>query len=32
MQIIDIQEKDYNNHIKNNRAFNKTITNHSCYG
>ena len=34
MQIIDIQEKDYNKHMKkkNNHALNKTITNHSCYG
>ena len=33
MQIIDIQEKNYNNHIKkNNHAINKTIINNSCYG
>ena len=29
MQIIDIQEKDYNNHIKNNHALNKTMINNS---
>ena len=34
MQIIDIQERDYNNHIKkkNNHALNKTTINNSCYG
>ena len=32
MQIIDIQERDYNNHIKKNHAVNKTIINNSCYG
>jgi len=35
MQIIDIQERDYNNHIyikKNNHAVNKTTFNNSCYG
>ena len=35
MQIIDIQERDYNNHIKkkkNNHAVNKTIINNSYYG
>ena len=32
MQIIDIQERDYNNYIKNNRVLNKTMINHSCYG
>ena len=35
MQIIDIQEKDYKNHIKNkkknNHALNKTTINNSCY-
>ena len=35
MQIIDIQERDYNNHIKkiiiNNHVVNKTIINNSCY-
>ena len=32
MQIIDIQERDYNNHIKKkNHAVNKTIINNSCY-
>ena len=32
MQIIDIQERDYNNHTKKNHAVNKTIINNSCYG
>ena len=34
MQIIDIQERNYNNHIKkkNNHVVNKTIINNSCYG
>ena len=32
MQIIDIQERDNNNYIKNNHALNKTMMNHSCYG
>ena len=33
MQIIDIQERDYNNHKKkNNHALNKTTINNSCYG
>ena len=36
MQIINIQERDYNNHIKKNKnknhAVNKTIINNSCYG
>ena len=32
MQIINIQEKDHNNHIKNNHALNKTMKNHSYYG
>ena len=32
MQIIDIQERDYNNHIKKNHVVNKTINNNSCYG
>ena len=33
MQIIDIQERDYNNHIKKkNHAVNKTTFNNSCYG
>ena len=32
MQIIDIQERDYKNYIKNNHALNKTMINHSCYG
>ena len=35
MQIIDIQERDYNNHIpkkKKNHAINKKIINNSCYG
>ena len=34
MQIIDIQERDYNNHIKKkkNHVVNKTIINNSCYG
>ena len=37
MQIIDIQERYYYNHIKknkkkNNHAINKTIINNSCYG
>ena len=35
MQIIDIQERDYNNHIKkiiiNNHAVNKKIISNSCY-
>ena len=30
MQIIDIQEKDYKNHIKKNHALNKTTINNSC--
>ena len=33
MQIIDNQERDYNNHIKkNNHAVNKMIITNSCYG
>ena len=34
MQIINIQERDYNNHIKKKKihAINKTIINNSCYG
>ena len=32
MQIIDIQERDYNNHIKKNNVVNKTKINNSCYG
>ena len=33
MQIIDIQERDYNNHIKKkNNVLNKTIINNSYYG
>ena len=38
MQIIDIQERDYDNHTKikrkrkkSNHAVNKTIINNSCY-
>ena len=32
MQIIDIQGKAKNNHIKNDHALNKTLKNHSYYG
>ena len=39
MQIIDIQERDYNNHIYKNQkkkkkqsCFKQTMMNHSCYG
>ena len=35
MQIIDIQERDYNNHIKKkkkNHVVNKTIIKNTCYG
>ena len=33
MQIIDIQESDYNNYIKKkNHALNRTMINNSCYG
>ena len=32
MQIIDIQERDYNNHIYKNHALNKTTINNLCYG
>ena len=33
MQIINIQERDYNNHIKKkNHVLNKTIINNSYYG
>ena len=31
MHIIDIQEKDYKNHIKKKSCFNKTTINKSCY-
>ena len=30
MQIIDIQERDYDNHIKKS-FFKQTMMNHSCY-
>ena len=37
MQIIDFQERDYNNHVKKkkkktNHDVNKTTINNSCYG